>query len=498
MEPSFERFAVAAVPAGVGAVLLYAVLRGLGVPNRVSLSAASGLAVVGASWLSRRLPRDLDGALRRHTLLACLWLLLGIAAIGATVRLATFMVDETKVHNSMYAFDDFFVHHSCLSAHFQSARLHREGVPNIYERTLYEGPSGEPKFLDSFVIDVFMYPPPFLLLSRLGLALSENFAAWRAVWFGMEGALVAAVLLALAFWIGGPTGRRVALLSPIVWLSFPTLTTLQFGNFHLVAIAGSVLAMLAFERDRPALGGAVLAALTLGKIFPGIFLLVLAFQRRWRALLWTAGFGASFLVLSYVVLGQGVFEAFLSYHLPRLSSGATFETLFAHPDTIACNHAVYGLVQKLTLLGMPVGQSSAIGASWAFTFVLVGIATIAAKACSDTRTTSDRLRCALVWLAVIQLASLRAPFTPDTYAQFPLVWILLLLLAAAWGRGSRPLAILMLIGLANLMVPTIEVMPLTLLLALTLVHQVVFLTLCLGVIGVLWRRERPTVVQGQV
>ncbi len=65
----------------------------------------------------------------------------------------------------------------------------------MYERTNFEGPNGEPKFLRSFVIDVFLYPPPFLLLSRLGLALSEDFAVWRAVWFGMEGAIVAAGLL---------------------------------------------------------------------------------------------------------------------------------------------------------------------------------------------------------------------------------------------------------------------------------------------------------------
>lgn len=484
-----ERCAVALVPAGVVAALLYAVLGGLGAGNVVAASVSVTIALAGALWLSGRLAPDLDGALRRHTLLAVLWVILGIGAIGASARLATFMADETKAQNSMYPFDDFYVHHSCLSAHFQAAGLHRSGVPNIYERTLYEGPNGEPKFVGSLVIDVFMYPPPFLLLSRLGLAISEDFATWRAVWFGMEGALVAAAFLAVAFWIGGRVGRRVALLSPIAWLSLPTLTTLQFGNFQLVAIAGSVLAMLAFERRRHALGGGLLAGLALSKFFPGILVLLLVFQRRWRAVLWTAGFGVFYLLLSYVVLGEAPFQAFFSYHLPRLSTGATFETLFAHSDTIACNHAVYGLVQKLSLLGVPgMGQSTAIAVSWTYTIVLIGVAALAARAAGEGRTADERLRRALLWLAVLQLASLRAPFTPDTYAQFALLWILVLLLASVESHGWQSIALLTLIVLANLLVPTVEVMPLPALLGITLVHQLLFFALCLGVVGGAWRR----------
>lgn len=128
------------------------------------------------------------------------------------------------------------------------------------------------------MIDVFIYPPPFLLVSRLGLALSEDFASWRAVWFGLEGAMVAAALVAVALSIGGGVGQRALLLSLLVWLSVPLLTTLQIGNFQLVAIAGSMLAMLALERGRHELGGAVLAALALCKIFPGILVLLLLFQ----------------------------------------------------------------------------------------------------------------------------------------------------------------------------------------------------------------------------
>ena len=212
-----QRAIAALVPPGIGAGLLYPLFVGLGVSAAISTWMAVAIALAGAYWLWRRLPADLDGA-PRHRARFVLWSVLGLLAIGATARLATFMADGSKVENSIYAFDEFYVHHSCLSAHYQAARLVRAGVPNVYERTHYEGPNGEAKFVDGFVIDVFLYPPPFLLLARLGLAISENFLAWRAVWFALEGGLVAAALLTLAFWIGGAIGRRAAWLSALAFV----------------------------------------------------------------------------------------------------------------------------------------------------------------------------------------------------------------------------------------------------------------------------------------
>ncbi len=489
--PGVERVGIALLPAGVGAVLSYAVLCGLGAQSLVAMVVSIMFALAGGLWVAYSLPTDLDGALHRHTLLAILWCALGVGAIGATGRLATFMVDETRAEHSIFPFDDFFVHHSCLSAHYQSARLQRAGVPNVYERTNFEGPNGEPRFVGSFVIDVFIYPPPFLLLSRLGLALSENFAAWRAVWFGLEGAIVASAILAVALWVGGRIGRKAALLSPIIWLSLPLLLTLQHGNFQLVAIAGSMLAMLAFERGRHVVGGALLAALVLSKIFPGILVLLLLFQRRWRSLAWTAGFGVVFLVTAFAVLGADPFRAMISYNLPRLSSGAALETQFAHPDAIAANHAVYGVVQKLSLLGVPgMTQGTAVAVSWLYTGVLIAFAALGARA------SSERLPRALVWLTLLHLASLRSPFTPDVYAQFPLLWIFVLVLAGLEGQGGWPLGMVGLILLANLIVPTVPLMPVSALLGITLAYQVLFLVFCIGVL-VTQSSRAPTNTHGQ-
>jgi hypothetical protein len=476
-----QRALAALTPPGVGAGLLYVLLVGLGVSAAVSTSMAVVLALVGAYWLSRRLPADLGAP--RHLAFSVLWAVLGLGAIGATARLAVFMADGSRVENSIYAFDEFYVHHSCLSAHFQAARLVRAGVPNIYERTHYEEPTGEPKFVDGFAIDVFLYPPPFLLLARLALAISENFLTWRAVWFALEGGLVAAALLMLALWVGDAIGRRAAWMSILVWLSLPTLTSLQFGNFHLVTIAGSILAMLAFERGRHVLGGALLAAVALSKVFPGIFVLLLVFQRRWRAVAWTAGFGTLFLAASYLILGPAPFQALVTYHLPRMASGAALETQFAHPDTFAANLAVYGLVQKLASLGVPLTlPGGAIAATWVYTIMLIGMAIVAATATDSAPQPEARLRRALIWLALVELASLRAPFTPDTYGLFAILWILSLLLAGVEWRGRRLIALLALVVVGNFLVPVVPIMPLPALLGLTLMIQVLFMTLCLGIV----------------
>ena len=166
-----------------------------------------------------------------------------------------------------------------------------------------------------------------------------------------------------------------------MWLSLPLLTTLQFGNFHLVAVSGSILAMLALERGHHVLGGGLLAALALGKVFPGILVLLLLLQRRWRSVAWTAAFGALFLVISRLVLGEAPFRAMITYNMPRLSSGAALETQFAYPDAIAASHAIFGFVQKLELLGVPgASQRLAVVVSWLYTGVLFLFAVLGARA----------------------------------------------------------------------------------------------------------------------
>ena len=376
-----ERVGIALATMGPGAVLLNAALRGFRVAAPAALLTAAALGVAGTAWLARRLHASLAEVPARRALVAAWCLLAAVVSIGVTARLSLFMVDSARVEDSIYPRDLFFVQHSCLSAYFQAGRLQRAGVPNLYEHTHYEGPRGKPKPIDGFVIDAF--------LSRRRSCCSRGSAsrcpttrglAGRLV--GIEGALVASTLLAVGLWIGGRPGRRVLWLTPLVWLSMPTLVTLQFGNFQLVGIAGAILAMLAFESDRNILGGALLAPLALSKVFPGILVLLLLWQRRWRAAAWTAGFTIVVFVGSVLVLGEAPYRALLSYHLPRLSSGAAVETILARPDAMATNTTRCRASSKSwassTCRGCPSGWRSRYPRPM---LVLLGATAVAANGC---------------------------------------------------------------------------------------------------------------------
>ena len=91
----------------------------------------------------------------------------------------------------------------------------------------------------------------------------------------VQGALLATGFVLVARWIGGPEGRRAGLLSPLAFVAVGTFSGLQFGNAQIAMIALSVIAMMAFEERRPALGGAMLAFAVVSKLSPGLLLLVL-------------------------------------------------------------------------------------------------------------------------------------------------------------------------------------------------------------------------------
>ncbi len=474
-----ERVGIALAVMGPGAVLLHTALRGLQVGMPAAIAASAALGLVGTAWLARWLRARLPEPPPRRALVAAWCLIAAVASTGMTARLSLFMVDGARTEDSIYPHDAFYVQHSCLSAYFEAGRLQRAGVPNVYETTHYEGERGEPRWLDGFAMDAYLYPPPFLLFSRLGLALSDDFATWRAIWFALEGAVVLAALLAVGLWVGGAAGRRVLWLIPLVWLSMPTLVTLQFGNLQLVAIAGALLAMLAFERGHHAMGGAILAPLALSKVFPGVLFLLLLWQRRWRAAAWTAAFTIGLTVASLPVLGGAPFHAFFSHHLPRLASGEAVSMILARPDAIAANHSVHGFVEKLGLLHAP-GMSERVEmvVSWVYTLAVLGMTAIAA------RSAPARLPRAITWLALLHLAALRSPFVPDVYAQFPLVWIVLLLLARDGLSARRRVGYAALFVLAAIVTPTVHYVSRPYVAAF-LVHQALFFALGLWVV---WSR----------
>jgi hypothetical protein len=432
--PSAAKVAgIAAVATGAVAGLAIAASSGAWVASMSALVLTGVGAGLSLPRLAASLPASIDETARARRGRAVVWGIVAALALLQTARLATFMADSSLRGAAVFPPNEEHVRHSCLSAYVNAAELARQGVANVYDAALTpEDPAAAHPAVELgiFHLDAYEYPPPFLLLPRLALALTHDFGALRAAWFALEALAFGGVVLLAARWVGGRAGARSGLLLPLVWLSFATLTTLQFQNFHVAMVALAMGAMLAFEEKRRALGGAMLAFAIVSKLSPGIFVVWLLVRRRFREVLWTLGFAAAFGALALLVLGTGPFQAFWTYHLPRLASGEAFPFVPAIPEI---NYSVYGLLFKLKALGAGgIGWGAASAAGWVYTAVVLGVAVVAA------RREGDRAATMAVWLALLGLAALRSPFAPD-YAVPGTLWLLTIL--AAEVRTRRAIAL---------------------------------------------------------
>ncbi len=421
---------------GRGAPMVVGVLGAVAATLAWSLGGAglaTLLAVVGVAgwvhaWLPQRLPAAFDGLVRSNRLLAALYVLVALGSVVSTARVSVFIGDPTAVEFQALPGERFTETHSCLSAYVRASALARRGVENLYADPWWYGSRGLPPSPDGadvpfrpFELDNFSYPPPFLLVAAPLALLDGDFLAQRALWFGLNGLVAAIGLWIVARWVDGPRAHRTLVLAPLLFGSVPVLLTLQIGNFHLAATALTLVALVAFDRRRPAAGGALLALTTLSKLSPAILGLVLLVQRRWREAWITAGFGAALLGLSVVCFGTDPLTSFLAYALPRLSSGAAFP--FMDTDAgIATNMAPFGIGLKLKLLGFPLGDPWRVGAVLArgYTLAVVGLAVVSARRVGDRRDQAMRA------MALLVLAALQSPFSP-AYATLALLWATTLL-----------------------------------------------------------------------
>jgi alpha-1,2-mannosyltransferase len=348
-------------------------------------------------------------------------------AVVLLARLTVFMVDDARPACSVFPSSGWELRHSCLSAYFVAAGAARDSR-GVYRDELYTAPGDDgrgvrkPLMLGRFGVDVYEYPPPFLLLPRALRQVAPGFPAFRLLWFILGVAVVALAMVLVARALSPPAARRALLLAPLVWASLPTLSALQKGNVQLVIVALAMLAMLLFERRHFAAGGFLLAFATASKLFPGLLLVYLIAQRQWRAVAWTAASGAVLLVVSLADLGASQYLAF-AHHLPGLLGGEAFPA-FRNPSAMAINFSIPGLVFKLKLLGLDglsFGASKIVG--WLYTLVVLAIVVAVGR----RRWPHDDKPS--LWLAILILATLRSPFLPQAYASFPPLWLLTLLAA---------------------------------------------------------------------
>jgi hypothetical protein len=300
-------------------------------------------------------------------------------------------------------------------------------VPNVYAYELYSFPAEsptairKPRPIGSFNIDAYEYPPPFLLMPRTLAILVPDFLRFRMIWFALNGAVLVIGLVVVARMLGPVAGTRALLLAPLVVASDLTVGTLQIGNLQAIVFSIAMIAMVLLAQHRYAAGGALLAFVTVSKLFPGLLLLYLLVRREWRALAWTSGVMAALVVISLLDTGWAPYKAFLD-HLPRLLGGEAFPA-FRNPGAIAKNYSVPGMAFKLQLFGITGASFGAMKiVGWIYTLVVLALTIIVA------RRTLNREEEPLAWLTILILASLRSPFLPG-YAVIPVLWLLTLLAA---------------------------------------------------------------------
>lgn len=397
--------------------------------SALALPLIGSAVTLGARWLGGRLPEAFEKPVFARRGLAVLWIAMSLASVVQMGRLSTRMADW-NTDFVLTTRNPFWHTHQCLSAYLYGAELAERSESNIYDKSHYPAldrdAAPHTEIAGMPVEDPFQYPPQFLLIPKLALALSRDFETVRLGWFAAQVSLFVAVFAWLALWIRGRTGSLALWLLPGALVAFPMLHSFQFGQVHLSAIALAIAAMLAFQSGRQAGGGFLLASAILAKIFPGILLIPLLITRRFRELGWTAAWGIAITIVSLVVLGPAPFEAFIEYQMPRLANGAAFAFEQAWPEltdlVIADNQGVFGLARKLG-----TGASAAAWAGRVYGLLLVGIAAWAGIRLFR----ASREQHGTTWLALLGLASLASPGAWGDYVPSVAVWLVAMLAARA-------------------------------------------------------------------
>jgi hypothetical protein len=404
-----------------------------------------------------------------------------LAGLFQLVRLCVFIVNPAELGCAIGPSRGLGlpVSHSCLSAYYVAARSVAT-VPNVYAWELYsfpdEGPNAprKPRPIGSFNIDAYEYPPPFLLLPRALTILTPEFLRLRMVWFALNGAVLVIGLLVVARMLGPVAGIRALLFSPLVLASDITIATLQVGNLQAIVSSLAMIAMVLLAQRRYVAGGALLAYATVSKLFPGLLLVYLLVQRKWRALAWTVGLCMALIAISLIDTGWAPYKAFLD-HLPRLLGGEAFPA-FRRPWAVAQNFSVPGMALKLRLFGVTGASFGAMKiVGWIYTLILLAATVLVA------RRKLTREQEPLAWLMILILASLRSPFLP-LYAVIPVLWLLTLLAATVRPTLKTLFGVLLAWVLLNTVVPT-SVDPRLVAAIILLPQMVIVILIVLGLRG---------------
>jgi alpha-1,2-mannosyltransferase len=334
---------------------------------------------------------------------------------------------------SVTPWNAFITRHACTTAYWKAA-TEVERTPDVYHPSMYDSGRVDangrpiPLFLGPYAVDPYEYPPTFLLLPRALAVVAPTFPAFRLLWGALATIVTIAGVATVARRIDRENGTRSLWLVPLALVPLGVLTTFQAGNAQLFFVVLAMLAMLAFERGRHAIGGLLLGYAIVGKLFPGLLLVYLVVRHEWRAVAWTAGWSAVLTLVAIADMGWAPFAHFLD-HMPKLLSGEAFPMLqFPGPPDVSLS--IPGLVLKARHIGIALPFGALQIAGWIYSAVILWATYRLAS-----RPLSPRLA-PLAWLVVLGLATFRSPFLPP-YGVFQGAWIASLLLALVWSDVRR-------------------------------------------------------------
>ncbi len=287
------------------------------------------------------------------------------------------MLDHTRADLSVLPNRAFFRAHSCLSSYTEAARLAPTGA-NIFDVAQYSDPQrpgeNQPRFIGPFEVDLYQYPPAFLILPRTAAAAGLGFLTTRQAWFAIQSIVLYGRhgrSRPVDWWRKRPVGAaaradRVGVADDEAHTPDRQLPDHRVRAEH----PGD-------DRVRPGTRGARrLRTWILGgeQDLPGILGISLLVERRWGAVAWTAAWSLFFTAAAWLAIGSTPFVDFIRYQLPRIESGAAFfwiENAAAAP----INYGIHGLIIKLRFLGVPwTGPAAANRAASLYAVILVLLA----------------------------------------------------------------------------------------------------------------------------
>ncbi len=196
----------------------------------------------------------------------------------------------------------------------------------------------------------YLYPPPSLLLfypftlmdygtaKRIMLLLNHSVLLFFAYLFLVK-------LLDLD--LKKPLGAAIFFFCFVYILSFyPLVITLNHGQINLIVLTLICLCWYAVKIQAREIYAAIpLAAAILLKTYPVLFLPLLLFNRKYRALAWTLGLVAAVTLLAYAILPPAVWGDWVAHVLPSGGYGNTPYGLFLPSKT--ANQSINGFTLRL-------------------------------------------------------------------------------------------------------------------------------------------------------